>query len=190
MKFQRLDIPAIILITPDRHQDKRGFFSETYRRDIWQEGGVNGNFVQDNHSLSVEKFVIRGLHFQSPPKAQGKLVRVSRGSILDVAVDIRHGSPSFGQHVSAILDAKTGQQLWVPAGFAHGFCTLEPDTEVQYKVTNHYAPECDAGIKWNDPALGINWNIPEDKAAIVSEKDQSAVCLAELDVVFPYEKFK
>jgi len=190
MKFQRLALPEIILITPDFNSDERGFFCETYQQQKWIAGGVDGKFVQDNHSLSVDAFVVRGLHFQIPPKSQGKLIRVSRGRILDVAVDIRHGSPTFGQHISVELDAKTGQQLWVPSGFAHGFCTLQPNTEVQYKVTEFFSKQHDAGIKWNDPKLNIDWQIPSGSAATVSPKDQQNPVLDDLEAIFPYEQFK
>lgn len=126
---------------------------------------------------------MRGLHFQKPPHAQGKLVRVARGAIFDVAVDIRRGSPTYGRHVTAVLSAENWAQLWVPAGFAHGFCTLEPDTEVLYKVTDYYTPECDCGLRWNDPELGIEWPVKRDEA-IVSDKDRSHPALADLEPVF------
>jgi dTDP-4-dehydrorhamnose 3,5-epimerase len=162
-------IAGLKLITPNKFDDNRGFFSETYNAQILAELGIHENFVQDNHSLSMEKGTVRGLHFQHPPHAQAKLLRVSRGSILDVAVDIRRGSPTYGQHVALELSAENWQQLYVPAGFAHGFCTTAPDTELQYKVSDYYAPKHDAGILWNDPALGIAW--PDFAGAQLSPKD-------------------
>lgn len=185
MKIETLRIPEIKLVTPTRHRDARGFFSETYSMRGLAAGGIDERFVQDNHSLSVEKGVVRGLHFQSAPHAQGKLVRVSRGSILDVAVDIRRGSPTYGQHVSVVLSAENWQQLWIPAGFAHGLCTLEPHTEVVYKVTDYYAPECDRGLAWDDPALGIDWPIAP-AAAIISDRDRKHPRLADLPAYFDF----
>ncbi|MDX2308707.1 MAG: dTDP-4-dehydrorhamnose 3,5-epimerase [Hyphomicrobium sp.] len=181
--IETLEIADVKLVSPRIFRDERGFFSEVYSRDLYRAGGIEAEFVQDNHSLSRSKGVVRGLHFQTNPRAQGKLVRVVRGSILDVAVDLRHGSPTFGRHVSAILSAENWKQLWVPAGFAHGFCTLEPDTEVIYKVTDTYAPDCDRGVLWNDPALGIAWPVAPE-AAILSEKDRKNPTLAELPAYF------
>lgn len=186
--FRKLSIPEVILVTPVRHADSRGFFSETWHAQNWQENGVYGTFVQDNHSMSVPAFTVRALHFQREPFAQGKLVRVSRGKILDVAVDIRANSPTFGQHEAVELDAKTGQQLWVPPGFAHGFCTLEANTEVQYKVTAPYEQASEGGLRWNDPALGINWQIPAGAAPTINERDQEHPLLAELPPLFQVEK--
>lgn len=148
---------------------------------------MNAQFVQDNQSLSREKGVIRGLHYQVEPRAQGKLVRVVRGAIFDVAVDIRQGSPHFGRHVAVTLSAENWSQLWIPVGFAHGFCTLEPDTEVIYKVTDYYAPECDRGIAFDDPALGIAWPVPAG-AATLSDKDRKNPTLAELGQQFLYRE--
>jgi dTDP-4-dehydrorhamnose 3,5-epimerase len=183
MKFMSMEIPEVKLIQPQCHRDGRGFFSETFNARALTEAAIDGNFVQDNHSLSNLKGVIRGLHFQIPPHAQDKLVRVIRGAILDVAVDIRRNSPSYGRHVAVVLSAENWKQLWVPKGFAHGFCTLEPDTEVIYKVTDYYAPECDRGLAWNDPALGIDWPIAMDDA-ILSDKDRRHPPLAELPGYF------
>ena len=171
------------LVVPAIHHDERGFFSETFNGRALAEAGIDAAFVQDNQSLSRAKGVIRGLHFQIPPEAQGKLVRVTRGSIFDVAVDIRKGSPTFGRHVSAILSAENWSQLWVPTGFAHGFCTLEPDTEMLYKVTNYYAPECDRGLAWDDPDLGIAWPIAPG-TAILSDKDRRHPRLKDLRYPF------
>lgn len=183
MQIQPLAIPDVLLITPRRFADKRGFFSETFNERAWSDAGLDAQFVQDNHAYSVEKGVVRGLHFQLPPAAQGKLVRVTRGAIRDVAVDIRRASPSFGQHVSAVISAENWTQIWVPPGFAHGYVTLKEHTEVIYKVTNLYAPTLDRGILWNDPALAIDWGIGQD-LAILSEKDRNQPRLAEVADLF------
>jgi dTDP-4-dehydrorhamnose 3,5-epimerase len=172
-------IEGLILLEPRKHGDARGFFSETYSRRRLAEAGFDADFVQDNHSLSVEAGVVRGLHFQSPPHAQAKLVRVVRGAILDVAVDIRRGSPTWGDHAAVELSAANWRQLLVPEGFAHGFVTLEPETEVVYKVTAYYAPDHDHGLLWSDPALGIDWGI-DPAAAILSDKDRAQPRLAAL----------
>jgi len=182
---ERLSIPDVILITPARYGDDRGFFSETYSAKALSEAGITATFVQDNQSLSRQKGVVRGLHFQSPPHAQGKLVRVVRGSILDVAVDIRKGSPSFGRHVAVELSVENWRQLWVPAGFAHGFCTLEENTEVFYKVTDYYAPECDKGIRWDDPQIGIAWPVGAE-SVVLSDKDRRLPSLADSPSFFTY----
>ena len=177
------DIDGVLAITPKKFGDARGFFSETYNKDLLTEAGINLEFVQDNQSLSTERGVVRGLHFQTPPHAQDKLVRVTRGSIIDVAVDIRKGSPTFGEHIAVELSADNWKQLLVPKGFAHGFCTLEPNTEVLYKVTDYYAPECDKGLAWDDPALGIDWRIIASEA-ILSDKDKIHPKLAALPAYF------
>ena len=176
----------VILLTPKRFEDARGWFSETYSRPRYAALGIECEFVQDNQSLSRPAGVLRGLHFQHPPHAQAKLVRCLKGRIFDVAVDIRRGSPSFGQAVSATLTADKGEQLFVPAGFAHGFVTLEPDTEVAYKVDAPYAPEADAGIAWNDPTLGIDWPLPA-AGAIVSDKDAALPRLNAIESPFHYD---
>jgi dTDP-4-dehydrorhamnose 3,5-epimerase len=183
--LESLGIPQVKMIKPPIFRDERGFFSETYNSAALSSVGIDANFVQDNHSFSRAKGVIRGLHYQVAPREQGKLVRVVRGSIFDVAVDIRQGSPHFGQHVAVTLSAENWSQLWIPVGFAHGFCTLEPDTEVIYKVTDFYAPECDRGIAFDDPALGIAWPVSAD-AALLSEKDRKHPTLAELDKQFVF----
>ena len=162
-------LPEVRLVLPDRFGDDRGFFSETYSRRAFAAAGIADEFVQDNHSVSLQKGVVRGLHFQVPPHAQAKLVRVTRGSIFDVAVDIRLGSPTYGRHVGAVLSAAKWQQIWIPEGFAHGFCTLEPDTEVLYKVTDYYAPECDRGLNWDDPALAIAWPVAPHEVVLSTE---------------------
>lgn len=184
MKVERLAIPDVLLIEPKRFGDARGFFSEVWSRRTLAEQGLDVPFVQDNHSLSTEVGVVRGLHFQKPPAAQGKLVRVVRGAILDVAVDIREGSATYGRHVAVELSAENWRQLWVPRGFAHGFCTLQPDTEVLYKVDAYYDRDADAGIAWDDPALGIDWPVARD-AAILSDKDRAAPRLATIPAPFP-----
>lgn len=154
-----LAIPEVLLITPKRFGDERGFFSETYSAKRLTEAGFDKTFVQDNHSMSSRRGILRGLHFQRPPHVQDKLVRVVRGAIFDVAVDIRAGSPTFGKWVGAELSADNWAQLLVPAGFAHGFVTLTETVEVLYKTTDYYAPECEDGLVWNDPAIGIEWPI-------------------------------
>ena len=178
MNVEPLEIPDVLLLTPSRYQDPRGFFSETWNQDRFAAAGVPGPFVQDNHALSTERGVLRGLHLQIGPNAQGKLVRVVRGSIWDVAVDVRRGSPTFGRHVGAVISAENWRQIWVPVGFLHGYCTLEPDTEVIYKVTAAYDRPAERGVLWNDPALGIPWPIPADEA-ILSDKDKILPLLAD-----------
>jgi dTDP-4-dehydrorhamnose 3,5-epimerase len=183
MQIDPLAIADVKIITPRRFQDDRGFFSETWNARAFREAGIDADFVQDNHAYSVEKGVVRGLHYQLPPSAQGKLVRVTKGAILDVAVDIRRASPTFGRYVSAVLSAENWRQIWVPVGFAHGYVTLEPHTEVVYKVTNLYAPALDRGILWSDPALGIDWGLAHNEA-ILSEKDRKQPPLAEAADLF------
>jgi dTDP-4-dehydrorhamnose 3,5-epimerase len=178
-------IPEVKEIRPVRHGDARGFFSEIFRDDALRRHGIEMTFVQENHSLSVDRGVIRGLHFQTPPMAQAKLVRAAAGAILDVAVDIRTGSPSYGRHVAVRLSAAEGNQLFMPEGFAHGFCTVEPNTEVIYKVNRYYSPEHDRGMRWNDPALGIAWPVGEGEA-VLSDKDRRQPLLAELPALFMY----
>ena len=176
-------IPDVKIIAPRKHGDHRGFFSETYNARSFAEAGVAVSFVQDNHSLSAAVGTLRGLHFQSAPFAQDKLVRVTRGAIYDVAVDIRRGSPTFGQHVGVVLSAENWCQLLLPIGFAHGFCTLEPDTEVLYKVTNYYSAAHDHGLAWDDPALGVVWPVAPE-AAVLSDKDRKHPRLADLPAYF------
>lgn len=177
-------IPDVKIVTPKRFGDNRGFFSETYNRQRFTEAGIDMEFVQDNHSLSAVTGTVRGLHFQSEPFAQAKLIRVVRGRVLDVAVDLRRSSQTFGKHVAVELSADNGRQLFVPVGFAHGFCTLEPNTEIEYKVSAYYSAAHDHGLAWDDPALGIAW--PVDRAkAILSDKDRRQPTLAELPIFFP-----
>jgi dTDP-4-dehydrorhamnose 3,5-epimerase len=182
--FQRFDIDGPVLITPRRFCDHRGFFSETFRADLLAANGIDAVFVQDNHVRSGSRGVLRGLHFQIPPQAQGKLVRVARGSILDVCVDLRQNSPTYGKHVAAELSAANWQQLWVPVGFAHGYVTLEADTEVLYKTTDTYAPQHERSLAWDDPALAIDWRVPHGEVTL-SDKDRAQPRLADLGVVFP-----
>ncbi len=185
MKTEPLEIPDLLLLTPARLADPRGFFSETFRADAFAAHAVGVTFVQDNHAYSAQKGVLRGLHFQIPPRAQGKLVRCTRGAILDVAVDIRLGSPTYGRHVAVELSAANWRQIWVPPGFAHGYVTLEEGCEVVYKVTDYYAPECDRGIAWDDPALGIDWRISAGDA-VLSDRDRKHPRLADAPASFQF----
>jgi dTDP-4-dehydrorhamnose 3,5-epimerase len=186
MDISTTKLEGLLLISPQKHEDHRGFFSEVFRDDKLKEHGFTRDFVQDNHSLSVEQGVLRGLHYQKPPFAQDKLIRVLRGSILDVAVDVRAGSPTFGEYYSTELSAENWKQLLVPHGFAHGFVTLEPNTEVLYKCTSYYAPEHDAGILWNCADINIDWG--KIKGPILSEKDAALSPLSETKLVFTYEQ--
>lgn len=184
--FTRLAIADVVLVQPVRHGDDRGYFCETYKKPQFDAFGLDIAFVQDNESLSREVGVVRGLHFQTPPMAQAKLVRAVRGAIFDVAVDIRKGSPSYGRWVAATLTAEKGEQLLVPHGFAHGFCTLEPDTIVAYKVDAPYSPPHDAGIRWDDPDLAIDWPLAAG-AAILSGKDRTAPLLRDYASLFTFQ---
>ncbi len=186
MKSLNLDIPEVKLLTPTKHGDERGFLSETYSKSVLSHHGIDHDFVQDNHTYSADAGTLRGLHFQIPPHAQAKLIRVVKGAILDVAVDIRVGSPTFGRHVSQVISAAEWNQILVPVGFAHGLLTLEADTEVLYKVTSYYAPACDKGVLWNDPDIGIDWPIAE-KEVILSDKDKHQPALADLPPYFEYQ---
>jgi dTDP-4-dehydrorhamnose 3,5-epimerase len=185
MQVEQLTIPEVLLVTPNKHGDERGFFSETFRADVLAAQGVSVSFVQDNHVSSTQKGVLRGLHYQTPPHAQGKLVRCPRGSILDVAVDIRVGSPTYGRHVAVELSAANWRQLWVPAGFAHGYVTLEDVCEVIYKTTEYYAPDFDRGIAWDDPALAIEWRIAP-AGVVLSEKDRRQPRLQDATPAFQF----
>ncbi len=183
LDVRHLDIEGLIEIHPKRFSDDRGFFSETWNAAAWREAGIEQQFVQDNHSLSVPRGTLRGLHFQAPPEAQAKLVRVTRGSVFDVAVDLRSGSPTYGQWAGVVLSAEKWNQLLIPAGFAHGFLTLEPDTEVQYKASAAYSPSHDRAIRFDDPAIGIDWPLsPGD--LILSDKDRAAPLLADVETGF------
>jgi dTDP-4-dehydrorhamnose 3,5-epimerase len=186
MDIRELEIPDVKLIVPKRFADARGYFSETWSDRLFREKIANVTFVQDNQSVSARKGTLRGLHFQKPPFAQGKLVRVVHGSVLDVAVDIRNGSPTYRQHVAVKLDALEGAQLWVPPGFLHGFCTLEDQTEVFYKVTSYYSPDHDAGVLWNDEDLRINWPVGTD-SVVLSDKDGRLPQLRDLPSYFEFK---
>ena len=179
-------IPDLLLIEPQRFGDERGFFSETYSRKALEAAGFRGEFVQDNHSRSPKRGTVRGLHFQAPPFAQDKLLRVTRGAILDVAVDIRRGSPTYGQAVAVELSAENWRQLLVPKGFAHGFQTLTEDCEVLYKVTDYYAPAAEAGLLWSDPALGIDWPLGTGDA-FINARDSEWPTLDRFDSPFTFE---
>lgn len=181
--FKRLEIPEVVLVTPEVFPDGRGFFLETYKMPDFAASGIAGNFVQDNHSRSG-RGVLRGLHYQNPPLAQGKLVRAIRGEIFDVAVDIRKSSPTYGKWVSTILSEENKNILYVPEGFAHGFCTLSEVAEVVYKATNVYSPPSEAGIIWNDEDLNIAWPFKEPS---LSGRDRKWPTLAEADIRFHYE---
>ena len=183
MKIESLAIADVKLITPRIIRDERGFFSETWNAQDLKDAGIDAKYVQDNHALSRAKGTVRGLHFQLAPKGQDKLIRCVRGAILDVAVDIRKSSPTYGQHVTAVLSAANWAQLWVPVGFAHGYATLELDTEVIYKVTEYYSPALDRGIAWDDPALAIQWPVAARDAEL-SAKDKMQPLLADAAVVF------
>lgn len=183
LDVRALAIPDVKLITPRRFRDARGYFAETWNRRAMAAAGIDADFCQDNQSLSGPRGTVRGLHFQKPPHAQAKLVSVPNGRVFDVVVDLRKTSPTYRRHVTAELDAESGAQLFVPRGFAHGFCTLSPHTLVLYKVDAHYAPESDAGIFWADDALGIAWPVPRGEA-LLSPKDAALPCLN--DIINPF----
>ncbi len=182
-KFTRLEIPELILVEPKVFEDHRGFFMEAYSYKDFSRFGIDVKFVQDNHTKSIKKGILRGLHYQKEPMAQAKLVRCIRGEIFDVAVDIRRGSPTYGKWISVILSEENKRMLYIPIGFAHGFCTLTDNVEVIYKVSNFYSPEHESGIIWNDPNLNINWPIKEP---ILSEKDKKWPTLENADNNFVY----
>jgi dTDP-4-dehydrorhamnose 3,5-epimerase len=184
-ELKKLGIAGVKVIKARKFGDHRGFFSEVYSRKAMAEVGIHIEFVQDNHSVSAVRGTVRGLHFQTPPFAQDKLVRVARGAILDVAVDLRCGSPTYGKHVSAIISADEWNQILVPVGFAHGFMTIEPDTEVHYKVSNYYSPDHDAGVFWADPDLAINW--PQTDHVSISAKDEHLPAFQDLPEIFRQE---
>ena len=184
MLIEPTTLAGVKRIVPKRFGDDRGHFVEVFNHKTYAAGGVDFHPVQENQSLSRIVGTVRGLHFQTAPHVQAKLVRVLRGRIFDVAVDIRSGSPTFGKWVSAELTSSGGEQLFIPGGFAHGFCTLEPDTEIAYLVDGYYSAECDGGILWNDPALGINW--PDFAGAVLSGKDEKAPKLADIAPPFTY----
>lgn len=179
-------VARVTLITPPRFDDERGWFQETYTRRSATAKGIDLEFIQDNHSLSRRVGTLRGLHLQTPPYAQAKLVRCVRGRIQDVVVDVRKGSPTFGRWLATELSAETGSQIFVPVGFAHGFVTLEPDCEVLYKVTAYHAPECDTGIRFDDPELGVRWALPAGEL-VLSPKDRLLPLLSDFDSPFEYD---
>lgn len=183
MEISTVSIDGPLILAPRRFADSRGFFTELYNRQALSAVGIDADFCQDNLSFSEHSGTIRGLHFQRPPYAQGKFVTVLEGAALDVVVDLRFGSASYGKHVAIELTKHLGNQLWIPAGFAHGFCTTEPSTVVMYKVTAPYSPAHDSGILWSDPALGIDWPVTSD-AAILSEKDQKLPRLSDHPEIF------
>lgn len=186
MQIEKTALSGVLILTPARHGDARGFFSESWNAQTMADAGLDYEFVQDNHSLSETAGTLRGLHFQTPPHAQAKLVRCGRGALFDVAVDIRHGSPSFGRWVGVDLSFENGQQLLIPAGFLHGFVTREPMTEIIYKCSDTYAPDCDAAVRWDDPNIGIDWGLGQ-RPPTLSEKDAKAPRLTELEPHFHWE---
>ncbi|MDB5525913.1 MAG: dTDP-4-dehydrorhamnose 3,5-epimerase [Rhizobium sp.] len=189
MQFERLEVTDVVKIKPPRFGDARGYFSEVFKEQWFRENIADVGFVQDNQSLSATSGTVRGLHFQLEPFAQGKLVRAITGSIFDVAVDIRTGSPTYGKWVGAELSAENGEQLWIPAGFAHGFATMAPDTIIHYKVTAPYSAKDDRGLLWNDVDIGIVWPVAAG-SAVLSDKDKMQPRLADLPRCFDYQHSK
>lgn len=187
VQIETTSLPGVLILTPKRFGDARGFFSESWNRATLAEHGITLDFVQDNHSLSSRVGTVRGLHFQSPPHAQGKLVRCGKGRLFDVAVDIRRGSPTYGQWTGVELSFENGRQLLIPAGFLHGFVTREPDTEIIYKCTDVYAPDCDGAIRFDDPDIGIDWGLPDGVTPLLSDKDSNAPLLRDFETPFVYE---
>ena len=183
LKVESTEIPSVKIIDVEKFADRRGFFSEVYVHNAFAAAGIDAAFVQDNHAFSADRGILRGLHFQAPPFAQAKLIRVTRGRILDVAVDIRRSSATFGRHVAIELSAENWRQIFVPIGFAHGYVTLEPETEVLYKVSAYYAPQHEYGLAWDDPSLGIDWGFVRGQP-IMSERDRKHPRLAELPKYF------
>ncbi|MEL6121334.1 MAG: dTDP-4-dehydrorhamnose 3,5-epimerase [Pseudomonadota bacterium] len=183
MQIEHTTLSGVLILTPARFGDARGFFSESWNKRRMEEHGIEMEFVQDNHSISGEVGTLRGLHYQAPPHAQGKLVRCGQGRVFDVAVDIRVGSPTYGQWTGVELSAENGKQLLVPKGFLHGFVTREPNTEVLYKCTDYYAPECDGAVRWD--SCGIDWGL--EGAPVLSAKDERAVALADFESPFTFD---
>lgn len=186
MKVECTNVLDVLTVIPQRFSDERGFFCESYSRRRYEEIGLSFDFVQDNYSISAKAGTVRGLHFQAPPHAQTKLVRCGRGRLLDVAVDIRKGSPTYGHWTSAEMSFENGVQLLIPQGFLHGFVTLEPDTEIIYKCDDYYAPECDDAVRFDDPDIRVDWGI-ELGAAILSDKDRAAPLLKDFESPFIFE---
>jgi len=187
MEIKLFDIADVKLLTPWHIGDERGYFAETFRADFFAEHVGDFTFVQDNESLNVQQGTVRGLHFQSEPHTQGKLVRCTAGALFDVAVDIRHGSPTFGQWVAETLTPDNGKQLWIPPGFAHGFCSLEPNTIICYKVTGYYSAECNKGLRWDDSAIDIAWPNATDPDTL-SPKDRQQPQLTDLPAYFSWRE--
>jgi len=186
MEVKATSIPGVLVLKPRYFHDARGYFVEIYNARVAREAGLTVEFVQENQALSLKRGTVRALHFQSPPRAQGKLVRVLRGSIYDVAVDLRVGSPAYGRWLAGTLTAQGGEQIFVPRGFAHGYCTLEADTEVAYHVDDYYAPECEQGLAWDDPTLAIAWPVaPAD--AVLSDRDRKLPRFADFASPFRYD---
>lgn len=181
MKFEKTKLEGVVIITPDVFGDHRGFFMESWSEHKMEEAGLHYNFVQDNHSMSSVKGTLRGIHFQKGDKAQAKLVRCVKGAVLDVAVDLRHESPTYKQWVAVELSAENKKQLMIPRGFGHGFVTLTDEVEFLYKADNYYAPEADGGIRWNDPEIGVDWGVDNP---ILSAKDEKNPFLKDLGEVF------
>lgn len=184
MDIQATILSGVFVITPRRFGDPRGFFSESWNMRAMESAGLNYNFVQDNHSMSSQVGTVRGLHFQSPPHAQDKLVRCGRGALFDVAVDVRRESPTYGQWIGEVLSFDNGKQLLIPAGFLHGFMTLEPDTEIVYKCSDYYQPECDGAVHWN--SCGVAWPTTGIDP-ILSDKDTAAQTMADFDSPFDFK---
>ncbi|MCA0873423.1 dTDP-4-dehydrorhamnose 3,5-epimerase [Seohaeicola saemankumensis] len=189
MKIEETPLPGVKILTPNRFGDARGFFSESWSRRVLAEHGIDLDFVQDNHSVSEAVGTVRGLHYQSPPHAQDKLVRCGQGALFDVAVDVRRGSPTYGKWFGIELSAENGKQLLVPKGFLHGFATRAPHTEIIYKCTDYYAPECDGAVRFDDPEIGIDWGLHGglNGRAVLSDKDAAAPLLADFQSPFEWE---
>ncbi|MFT7592956.1 MAG: dTDP-4-dehydrorhamnose 3,5-epimerase [Paracoccaceae bacterium] len=185
MQIEQTALPGVLILTPQRFGDARGFFSESWNRARLAEHGIDLDFMQDNHSMSATVNTVRGLHFQAPPHAQDKLVRCGQGALFDVAVDIRKGSPTYGAWVGVELSAENGKQLLVPQGCLHGFATRAPNTEILYKCTDYYAPDCDGAVRFDDPDIGVDWGLSEE--AVLSDKDAAAPLLADFDSPFIWE---
>lgn len=186
-QFERLSIPEVVLVRAMAFEDSRGFFMETYKRSAFAANGIAGPFVQDNYAHSSSRGVLRGLHYQKDPRAQGKLVSVARGVIFDVAVDVRRGSPTFAKWVAAELAADERTMLWVPPGFAHGFCVLSEGADVVYKCTDEYMPELDRCIRWDDPEINVRWPVQHP---VLSAKDAGAPLLRDADINFVFDKVR
>ena len=186
LEITKTALPGVLILTPRRFGDDRGFFSESWNKSVLADAGITIDFVQDNHSLSDAVGTVRGLHYQSPPHAQAKLVRCGRGSLLDVAVDARKGSPTYGKWISVELSFDNGRQLLIPAGCLHGFATREPQTEIIYKCSDYYAPDCDGAVRFDDPDIGVEWGLG-DAAPVLSDKDRNAPAFRDFESPFTYD---